>query len=51
MLDMLDLGRIEVVEQLPGFRCVVTVAGKVRDSLLLLRNETFAVGDMPVGLF
>lgn len=50
MLDVLDLARIEVVEELPGFRRVRPKTRELRNALLLLRNVPLTVGNMPFGL-
>ena len=50
MLDVLDLARIEVVEELPGFRHVRPKTPKFRNALLLLRNVPLTLGNMPLGL-
>ena len=48
---MLRLRGVEVVEELPGFRCIVTMSSQVRNALLLLCNVALALGNMPLGLF
>jgi hypothetical protein len=51
VLDMLGLGRIEVIEELPGFRRVMTVASKIVDPFFLLGNTPRSFYNMPLGLF
>ncbi|RXH23006.1 hypothetical protein [Bradyrhizobium zhanjiangense] len=50
VLDMLNLARIKVVEELVGLGCVLPQAGKVIDPQFLLRNMPFALRNMALGL-
>jgi hypothetical protein len=49
--NVLLLDCVEVVEKLPGLRRVMPALDKVRDPILLRRNVSLALGNMPLGFF